>query len=139
MLDQHGVDGDAYDDEKRLKTQGEQGAQIILSHAAAHFPVEHHRHGDGCDGGYEVYLDHAAIYDHEYADGKRRHGESDDEALEQKSKQRASVHSLKLGLDASKNTPVSDDPLSDIPSEWLRAVERLKDHRNYVVKRKAKK
>ena len=46
---------------------------------------------------------------------------------------------LRDDLDASKNTPVSDDPLSDIPSEWLRAVERLKDHRNYVVKRKAKK
>ena len=46
VLHQYGVDTDTDHDEKGLECQGQQGAKIILSHAAP-FPIDHGRHGNG--------------------------------------------------------------------------------------------
>ena len=46
---QNGVNCHADDDEKALKAECEQGAKIVLPHAAR-FPVEHSRHWDRRDG-----------------------------------------------------------------------------------------
>lgn len=44
-LYQNGINRHADDDEKALKSQREQGAQIVLAHAAR-FPIQHRRHRD---------------------------------------------------------------------------------------------
>ena len=48
-FNKNGVNRHADDDEKALKSEREQGAQIVLPHAAR-FPVEHRRHRDRRDG-----------------------------------------------------------------------------------------
>ncbi len=49
---QNSVNRHADDDEKALKAQREQGAKIVLAHAAR-FPVQHRRHRDRRDGAHE--------------------------------------------------------------------------------------
>ena len=46
ILHQHPIDGHADHDEECLEAQSEQGAEVILPHAAP-FPSQHGRHGDG--------------------------------------------------------------------------------------------
>ena len=67
-LNQHSVDGNAYNDEKCLESQSEQGTKVILAHAAP-FLAHHSCHRDGCKGGHKVDLDHSAVGDDEDADG----------------------------------------------------------------------
>ena len=49
VLHQHSINCHADDDEKRLKAQRQQGAQIVLAHAAP-FLAHHGSHGDGRNG-----------------------------------------------------------------------------------------
>ena len=62
ILYQYRIDGDADDDEKALKRQSQQGAKIILPHAAP-FLAHHGGHRDGGHGRDKVNLNHTAIED----------------------------------------------------------------------------
>ena len=97
VLHQHRVDGNADDDEERLKSQRQQAAKIVLAHLPP-FTVGHGRHGDGRDACDKVNLDHAPINHDEYADGHSPHGNTHKKALEPQAKQRAEVHRHQLGL-----------------------------------------
>ncbi len=78
---QHRIDTHADNDQKRLESQGEQGAEIVLSHLPP-FPVEHGRHGDRGYGSHQINLHHTAIDDDKNTDGQRPHGNADKKALE---------------------------------------------------------
>ncbi len=79
------------DNEKCLERQREQGAQVILTHAAA-LLAEHRCHRDGCNRGHEVNLDHTTVGDDEDADGERPHGYTDKQTLEPQTEQRSKLH-----------------------------------------------
>ena len=57
-----------------------------------HSLPHHGGHGDGCDAGDEVYLDHSAVDDDENADGQRPHGEAHHEGLQPQPQERPHVH-----------------------------------------------
>ena len=102
VLHQHGIDGDTDDDKERLKAECKQTAQIILPRLPP-FAVHHGRHRNGRDGGHEVNLDHASIHDDEDADGKRPHGNPDEQALKPQSEQRSKLHLCKACFQIGNN------------------------------------
>ncbi len=53
VLHQHGVDSHADDDEECLKAQGDQRAQIVLAHSAAHLAAHHSCHRNRCNRGHK--------------------------------------------------------------------------------------
>ena len=59
-LDQHRINGDAYQNEQRLKAHVKQGAQLILAHLP-HLPVGDGSHGDGGQTGQDIDFQHTAI------------------------------------------------------------------------------
>lgn len=63
-LNQHGIDCEADDNEKRLKTKRKQASQIVLTHLSP-FAVCHRRHGNGRDRRDEIDFDHTAIDNHQ--------------------------------------------------------------------------
>src|SRR5699024_360726 len=73
-LHQHGVDSHADDDEKCLEPQGQQRPQVVLPHAAE-LPSHHGSHGNGCNGGHEIDLNHSAEGNEH--DEQRQHPERD--------------------------------------------------------------
>ena len=83
VLHQHRIDPDADHNEKRLKAQRKQGAQIVLSHLSP-LAVDHGRHRDGRDRGDHVDLDHSPIGDDEDADAQRPGNDADQGGLEPK-------------------------------------------------------
>ena len=68
ILNQHGIDGHADEDEKALKSQRKQAFQIVLSHVAL-FMVAPCCHRDGCKAHHAVNLDHSAIDNDKNDDG----------------------------------------------------------------------
>ena len=99
---QNGVYRHADDDEKALKSQCEQGEQIILPHAAP-LPVQHRRHRDRRDGSGQINLDHPSVHDDENADCERPHGKAHENALEPQPEQGAEVHSHEPRLKVCRN------------------------------------
>ena len=91
VLHQHRVDRHTDHNEKCLKAQGEQGAQIVLSHLTP-FPVCHGRHGDGCHGSHQIYLNHASINDNENADGDCPGADTHEQGLKPQPQQRTHIH-----------------------------------------------
>ena len=90
-LYQHGVDSNADHNEKRLKAQGKERPQIVLSHLAP-FPVHHRCHGDRSHRGHHVDLDHAPIHDDEDADAQYPRDNAHQGGLEPQTEQRADIH-----------------------------------------------
>ena len=98
VLHQYRIDTDADHDEKRLKAQRKQGAQIVLSHLSP-LAVDHGCHRDGRDRGDHVDFDHSPIGDDEDADAQRPGNDADQGGLEPKAKQRPDVHIREPGFD----------------------------------------
>src|SRR5699024_159492 len=88
------IDAHADNNEKCLKAQGHQGAQVVLAHAAP-FPAHHGRHRDGSHRGHEIDFHHPAINDDEYADGERPHGNAHKQGLKPQAEQRPSSISIR--------------------------------------------
>ena len=91
VLHQHGVDSNADHNEERLKAQGKERPQVVLSHLAP-FPVHHGRHGDRSDGSHHIDLDHAAIHDDKDADAQHPGDNAHEGGLEPQPEQRADIH-----------------------------------------------
>ena len=102
ILHQDRIDAHADNNEKCLKAQGHQGAQVILAHAAP-FPSHHSRHRDGSHRGHEVDFHHPAINDDEYADGERPHGNTHKQRLEPQAEQRPQLHLHQATLHVGDN------------------------------------
>ena len=99
---EHGVDRDADDDEKRLKTERQQAAQIVLS-ALAPLLVHHGRHRDRRNRGREINFDHASVDDDKDADRQHPHGRADEKALEPQAEERPDIHGRELRLQVRRD------------------------------------
>ena len=102
ILHEHSIDRDADDNEKRLKAERQQAAQIIFT-ALAPLLVHHGRHRDWCNRGREIDLDHASIDDDKDADRQHPHGRADEKALEPQAKERPDVHGRELCLQVRRD------------------------------------
>ena len=91
ILHQNGVDGNADDNQERLEAQRQQGADVVLPHAAP-FLAHHGRHWDGGNRGDEIYFNHSSECDNENADGQRPHGNAHEQRLEPQAEQRPQLH-----------------------------------------------
>ena len=67
VLYQYSINRHTDNNEKCLESQRQQGAQIVLAHAAP-FLAHHGSHGDGCNGCHKVNFNHTAINHDEDAD-----------------------------------------------------------------------
>ena len=126
---QNGVNRHADDDEKALKSQREQGAQIILPHAAR-FPVQHRRHRDRRDGSGQIDLNHPSVHDDENADCERPHGKAHENALEPQPEQGAKVHCHEPCLKVCRNGADVDGRIGNDDSR--RAVDYTLRHVEYA-------
>ena len=107
VLHKNCIDTYANDDKKCLKCQRQQGAEIVLSHAAP-FTIDHGGHRDGCDGCDKVNLDHASVDHYKDTDGKGAHGQPHKQALEPQPKQRPQFHCCKGGIEVPENSRYVD-------------------------------
>ena len=55
VLHQHGVDGNADDDEEGLEREGKEASEVVLAHAAP-LAAHHRRHGYGGYRGGQIHL-----------------------------------------------------------------------------------
>lgn len=72
-LDQHRVNGNAYQNEHPLKAHSEQGTKIVLAHLP-HLPVGDRCHGDGSQTGQDINFQHSAIHQNKNDNAQRPHG-----------------------------------------------------------------
>ena len=116
---QNGVNRYADDDEKTLKSQREQGMQIVLPHAAR-FPVEHRRHRDRRDGSGQIDLNHPPVHNDENADRERPHGKARENALEPQPEQGAEGHRHEPRLKVCRDGADADGRVGDdVPAALL--------------------
>jgi hypothetical protein len=92
-LDQHRVDGKAYDDKQPLKADCQQGTEIVVPHVPE-VSVYHRGKGQRGKARQHVNLDHPAVHDHEDKDVQGRHGVMDHKGLQPQAQQRAQLHLL---------------------------------------------
>ena len=130
-MHQYRIDTDADHDEKRLKAQRKQGAQIVLSHLSP-LAVDHGCHRDGRDRGDHVDFDHSPIGDDEDADAQRPGDDADQRGLEPQTEQRPDVHIHEPGFDiahqlADVHRGVADDDARRLVDHMLRHVKHAHD------------
>ena len=91
VLHKNGIDTNAHHDQKRLKTEGKQGAEIVLPHLTP-LAIDHSSHGNRRDGGNHVDLDHTPIGNDKDADAQCPGDDANQGGLEPQPKQRANLH-----------------------------------------------
>ena len=96
-LYQHRIDADTQQNEQPLETNGKQGFEVVLAHAA-HLTVGKGSNRDGRKTGHHVDLQHTAIDDYKNNDVQRPHGNVDQQRLHEKAQQGADTHCFEGGL-----------------------------------------